>query len=233
MKSTSPKRRWTIRGAVLAAMAMTCVARQLSAADKDTFERSLAHTRAVVEKHHVISRVEVESLDGNEKTTFQHDRYPEVEQLHVKGKTTYARKKGKAWLKSKDWAESGTKVTVEEAKGLDVLSSYVDLPLMKNARQTEEALAGTAVTLLRRERREPTELLYYQVRRAKPGPLLDPEFIFKKSVRDIDEKCLLAHFYGVLWPHVRPVKVSVDYNYIEETLAEQKKREEKNADTRP
>jgi hypothetical protein len=231
MKGTTSKRGWPI-GCIVATVSLACVAQQLSAADMDIFERSLEYTRAELGKHHLIGLVEVEALDSDKRTKFRYDRYREVERLQVNDTNTFARKKGDAWLKSEDWADGGTKATAKEAKVLDVLSSYVDVPLMTDATVAKKALAGTAVTLLRRENKGPSETLYYQMRRDKPGPLLDPEFIFQKSARDVDERSLLAKFYGVLWPHDKPVKVSVRYILIQETLAEQKTREKKSPETK-
>ena len=56
------------------------------------------------------------------ETNFRYDRYPDVERVQMKD-GVYARRKPKGWMKSSDWAKTGTKVKSAKAEELDALVS--------------------------------------------------------------------------------------------------------------
>jgi len=187
--------------------------RTVFSAESENLAKSLEHTRAVIAKHHLISLVEIEPLDEGEKTEFRYDRYPEVERLQSKS-TSYARKKGKSWLKSDDWGETGAKVKPAKAKELDAMVSFPEAPLHNNLVAKDKSQGGFIVDLLEREPREKSERLTYEVRRANSTGFAYPKFVFDKSTDGPDGEALLVGYAGLMYSGEQKVKVNINYSYM-------------------
>ena len=135
--------------------------------DREAFQKALEYTRAIVEKQHMICLVDVEPLNGGGKTSFRYDHYPEVERIQMKGGGTFARKKDQQWLKSDDWAETGTKVNAKKSDELDSLVQFPFVALDDKISTHDQTQGAVVVRLVKREDVEDTERLYYEEGREK------------------------------------------------------------------
>jgi hypothetical protein len=182
--------------------------------DEEAFQKSLEFTRAVVEKQHWICLVDIEPLNGGKKTSFRYDHYPEVERIQMKNGATFARKKDKEWLKSDDWAETGTKVSSGKSDELDSLIEYPWVAL-NDTRSTKDPTQGAVVVrLIKREQDEDIERLYYEEGREKPTGFDYPQFIFSKQQKEPDGKALLEGWAGVMRSGDVRVHVNINYSYL-------------------
>jgi len=182
--------------------------------DEEAFQKSLEFTRAVVEKQHWICLIDIEPLNGGKKTSFRYDHYPEVERVQMKNDATFARKKDKEWLKSDDWAETGTKVSSDKSDELDSLIEYPWVAL-NDTRSTKDPTQGAVVVrLIKREQDENIERLYYEEGRAKQTGFDYPQFIFSKQQKEPDEKALLEGWAGVMRSGDVRVHVNINYSYL-------------------
>ena len=168
-----------------------------AAPEDEALEAALKHTRAVVEKHHLISLVEIEPLGDGKETSFRYDRYPDVERVQLKD-GVYARRQPKAWLKSNDWAKTGTKVKPNKAEELDALVSFVDAPLNNISVSKDAAQGGTVVRVLRREPTANGERIFYELGREQSTAMMYPQFVFDKGTSDSDSDALIVGFGGLM-----------------------------------
>ena len=203
--------RWPGAAAFAIALALSPAAHAV--AENEALESALQNTRAVVAKHHLISLVTIEPLGDDKSTEFRYDRYPEVERMQMKG-GTFARRKGKSWLKSNDWAETGTKVKRQKGEELDALVSFVDAPLNNTSVSKDASQGGTVVHLSRREPRENNERIFYELRREKSTAMMYPQFVFEKTKSEPDSDALLVGFAGLMYSGDEKVKVNINYSYM-------------------
>ena len=202
-----------VRWWVAAALALAFSVTSAGAAESEALESALQNSRAVVARHHLISLVTIEPLDRGKSTEFRYDRYPEVERIQLK-ETTYARRKGTSWMKSNDWAGTGTKVRREKAEELDALVSFVDAPLNNTSLSKDASQGGTVVHLLRREARENNERIFYELRREHSTGMMYPQFVFDKTKSEPDGDALLVGFAGLMYSGDEKVKVNINYSYM-------------------
>ena len=184
-----------------------------AAPEDEAIESALKHTRAVVEKHHLISIVDIEPLGDGKSTNFRYDRYPDVERVQMKD-GVYARRKPKGWMKSNDWAKTGTKVKSNKAQELDALVSFVDAPLNNISVSKDASQGGTVVRVLRREPRESGERIFYELGRENATAMVYPQFIFDKAKTGEDANALLVGFAGLMYSGDEKVKVNINYSYM-------------------
>jgi hypothetical protein len=202
--------------AVLFAVCFGLVTARLTAAtEEEAFAKSLEYTRSVISKHHLICLVELDPLERKGKTSFRYDRYPDVERLQLEKGPTFARRKGKAWLKSDDWAKTGTKVKRAKADELDALASFVDAPLNNHVVAKDETQGAMIVSLVKREPR-PTggERLFYEMRRERATGFLYPQFVFDTRPGAGDDDALLIGYAGLMYSGDEKVKVNINYSYM-------------------
>lgn len=204
-----------VRAVVVAVCCSLGAASAIAASEEETFAKSLEYTRSVVSKHHLICLVDLDPLDRKGKTSFRYDRYPEVERLELDGGATFARKKGKAWLKSSDWAKTGAKVKSSKADELDALASFVDAPLQNRAVAKDETQGAMIVTLIKREPRDSGgERLFYEMRRERATGFFYPQFVFDTRPGAPDDEALLIGYAGLMYSGEEKVKVNLNYSYM-------------------
>jgi len=156
--------------------------------DEEAFQKALQYTRGIIEKQHMICLVDIEPLDGGKETSFRYDHYPEVERVQMKNGVTYARKKDKQWLKSEDWAETGSKVSSDKSDELDSLIQYPFVALSDKRSTKDSSQGAVVVRLTKREPDQDTERLYYEVGREKQTGFGYPQFVFRRYAKEPDEK---------------------------------------------
>jgi hypothetical protein len=182
--------------------------------DKDAFQKALEYTRAIVEKQHMICLVDVEPLNAGKKTNFRYDHYPEVERIQMKDGATFARKKDQRWLKSEDWAESGTKVNSKKSDELDYLAQFPFVALDDKITTHDLTQGAVVVRLIKREGMEDTERLYYEEGREKQTGFDYPEFVFSKLKSEPDEQAILAGWAGLMRSGSERLHVNMNYSFM-------------------
>ena len=204
-----------VRGGTAIALTIAAVVPLLAAAapENEALEAALKNTRAVVEKHHLISLVDIDPLGDGKTTNFRYDRYPEVERVQMKD-GVYARRKPKGWMKSNDWTKTGTKVKSQKAAELDALVSFVDAPLNNISVSKDTSQGDTVVRVLRREPKESGERIFYELGRENATAMMYPQFIFDKGKADEDSEALLVGFAGLMYSGDEKVKVNINYSYM-------------------
>jgi tetratricopeptide (TPR) repeat protein/DNA-binding beta-propeller fold protein YncE len=182
--------------------------------DEEAFQKALEYTRAVVEKQHLICLVDIESLNSGKKRSFRYDHYPEVERIQMKNDATFARKKDQHWLRSDDWAETGTKVNPNKSDELDALVEYPYIAL-DDKRSTHDPTQGAVVVrLIKREEVEDTQRLYYEEGREKQTGVDYPQFIFSKLKKEPDEKALLEGWAGLMRNGAERTHVNMNFSFL-------------------
>jgi sugar lactone lactonase YvrE len=183
--------------------------------DEAAFHKSLEFTRAVVGKHHWICLVDVEPLGGGNKKSFRYDHYPEVERVQMKNGATFARKKDKEWLRSDDWAETGTKVRTQKSDELDSLIEYAWAPLNDKISTKDPSQGAVVVRLIKREKDQDNERLHYEEGREKPTGFDYPQFIFYRQQKEPDERALLDGWSGLMrLGDDERAHVNINYSYL-------------------
>jgi len=80
-----------------------------SADDGAQLVRALQFSREFFAKTHLVAEVILQQREGNTPAThFSYDRYPDVERIKTELGQVFARRKGSTWLKSDDWAKTGS-----------------------------------------------------------------------------------------------------------------------------
>ena len=182
--------------------------------NEEAFRKSLEYTRAVVENQHMICLVDIDPLNGGQKTSFRYDHYPEVERVQMKNGETFARKKDQPWLKSDNWAETGSKVSSHKSDELDSLIEYPWVALNDDRVSTDKTQGAVVVRLIKREPMEDTERLSYEEGREKQTGFDYPEFVFRRSGKDPDEKALLEGWAGLMRRGSERIHVNINYSYL-------------------
>jgi hypothetical protein len=177
----------------------------------DNFAKALEYTRAIVEKHHLTSVVDIDFEKG--KKSFRYDHYPEVERIQAQG-TSYARKKGQAWLKSEDWAKTGKKVSKDKSEELDNLISFVDAPLQNRSVSKDKTQGGLLVEEIKREPTENGDRIFYEIRRENSTGFAYPQFVFHRYGKDPDEKAMLIGYAGMMYAGEQKIHVNISYSYM-------------------
>jgi hypothetical protein len=181
--------------------------------DSATFNKSLQYTAEVIAKHHLIALVEIEPLSDEKPVKLRYDRYPEIERVQM-GKSTYVRKKGKAWMQSEDWGKTGSKVKPAKSTELDALISFPDAPLKNRIVAKDKDQGGFIVELIKREPADGKERLFYEVRRENSTNLAYPQFVFSPWKAGNDEEALLIGYGGLMYSGEVKVKVNINYQYM-------------------
>ena len=98
----------------------------------------------------MIAYVTLEPLgDKSGSAECRYDRYPgKVERIQLSNGLSYARKKGKKWIESDDWGESGKPVKKDRVAQLDDLVFYVDLPVGNEKPEARDKSQGGIVVRL-------------------------------------------------------------------------------------
>jgi hypothetical protein len=208
---SSACRRLLITVSVLAHLAV--LAKVAGADEREDFEKYMEYNRAIVAKQHLIALVEAEPMTGKgAEASFRYDHYPELERIQSKD-GTFARKKGKAWLKSNDWAETGTPVKKAKAEELSAWASYAMVPVVGKFVSKDAAQGGLVITLTKAEPKEGGgERLFYEIRREHSTGFLYPQFVFDQHEKG--ENAMLVGYAGLLTYGEEKIRVNINYSYL-------------------
>ena len=192
--------------------------------NEEAFRKSLEYTRAVVEKQHMICFVDIDSLNGGQKTSFRYDHYPEVERIQMKNGDTFARKKDQPWLRSDDWAETGSKVNSNKSDELDSLAEYPSVALDDEG-STTMTQGAVVVRLIKREEVEDTDaFIMKKAEKNKPGSTIRNSFS-RRPKKEPDEKALLAGWAGLMRSDTERFHVNMNFSFLFRLTCRKQQRE--------
>jgi tetratricopeptide (TPR) repeat protein len=175
---------------------------------------SLKYSRDFYSKVHFVALVNL-SLGSAGETEFKYDRYPNAGPERIQCPSgEFARKKGKTWLKSSDWGETGKRADASTAKRLNNWVGLIDARL-----NAEPALKFVA----KRDEGERDETVFEE---SKSGPGESLRYIFEKFKNDKgDHPPLLSEISGPIRLESHEATVKIQFSYlvavqIQETAAE-------------
>jgi hypothetical protein len=166
--------------------------------DDPRFAQWMENSREAFANNHLITYAKLESLEGKPHSAeCRYDRYPgKVERIQLPSELSYARKKGKKWIESNDWRESGKPLKKEQVAQLDNWVAYVDIPLEKEKPETRDKRQGAIVVRLVDEtttRDGDEEFVFEQGRENQTG-VNYPRFTFLKYKNSKPEDAILYNY---------------------------------------
>ena len=203
----------SIRGLSVRLVAVTVamiIVGSASAQDDDAAKElaaSLEYTRSVIAKQHLIVHARFEPIEGDGKPVeFRYDRYPEVERIQ-RGEISYARKTGKKWLVSDDWAETGKPAKQADTREFEGWIALLNAPLENQMVSRDKSQGGLRVF---RSGGSGASTITYDIRREHSTGMHYPKFTFTK----MGDEALLKSFTGTMFLGEEKVVASMKYDYM-------------------
>ena len=205
---------------ILAISILVAAASSLLATEQDDprFAQWMENSRAAFANNHMIVYVKLESIDGKVPSEeCRYDRYPgKVERIQLPSGLSYARKKGKKWIESDDWGESGKPVKKEEIAQLDNWVSWANVPLRKETPETRDKSQGAIVVRLVDQTTTPDgdeEFVFEQGREHQTGANY-PRSTFIKYKNSKPEDAILYKYSGPVYTGGGRVQVSLQFGLM-------------------
>ncbi len=216
-------RRWLL---AIFALAVTATTLPLRAADEPAAAADvsaqvtewLKYTRAIFENNHLIVRLKLEYLTGGgAPAEIRYDRYPELERIQTapgEG-ASFVRKKGKSWMQSDDWGETGRPVKPEQARQFDGWCSLINAPLNNTQRSRDPSQGGTVMRLVEQVKEEgDNERLVVQIGRERQTGLAYPTFVFFRYKDAPPERAHLSGYSGTMFLGSDKLMARIRYDYL-------------------
>ena len=185
----------------------------LRAQNPEVAPADLNFSRAAFTHNHLVVRVELR-VERNKYVHYQYDRYPDLVRIKMDDGVTYAKPKAKAWLKSEDWGETGTKAEAGKVLELDADAKMAELPLQES-KSLDPTQGGTVWKLVSRTKKEINEYFTYEKSRERPraGGVYS-RYTFVKFKGDSDGKLLLSHYSGQLRADARLIPMEAQFDLL-------------------
>jgi hypothetical protein len=163
----------------------------------------LKHSRDVYSRVHLVAITSI-GFDASEPVQFKYDRYPDGGPERVQsGDGEFARTKGKGWLRSNDWGETGKPADAQTTKRLNNWVGLVEGRLN----------AEPALEFVTKKSEGEREVMIFKEKKEEAGET--PRFTFGKYKNDKgDEPPLLSEFSGVMRLGARDAKVTVRFSHL-------------------
>jgi hypothetical protein len=182
------------------------------------FTQWMQNSRTAFANNHLIAYVKLESLEGKSRSAeCRYDRYPEkVERIQTPSGLTYARKKGKKWIQSDDWGESGKPPPKDRIQQLDDWVAYVDIPLRTEKPETRDKSQGAIVVRLVNQSttEDRDEEFVFEQGREKQTSVNYPKFTFLKYKNSKLEDAILYKFSGPIYSGSEKVQMNIQYGLM-------------------
>ena len=206
--------------AILGISILLAAAFSLLATEQDDprFAQWMENSHAAFANNHMIVDVKLESFDGKVPSEeCRYDRYPgKVERIQLPSGLSYARKKGKKWIESDDWGESGKPVKKEEIAKLDNWVAWANVPLRKETPETRDKSQGAIVVRLVDQTTTPDgdeEFVFEQGREHQTGANY-PRSTFIKYKNSKPEDAILYKYSGPVYTAGGRVQVSLQFGLM-------------------
>jgi hypothetical protein len=180
------------------------------------FEKWLEQSRKVFETHHLIAYIRLAHIDKKGPPfEFRYDRYPEgIERVQKPDGMALAHQKGKKWLVSDDWGETGEEVDPSVAKQTEGMINYVNIPLSNKHENRDKSQGGDVVRVIdQRTTKEGNEEVVFETGREhqkKDGNY--PKYTFFRFKGAQPDDVTLSEFSGPVYDSGGG-KVQVDVRY--------------------
>jgi len=191
------------------------LARMAIAQEPGLVSENIKFTKSVIEneKNHLIVFVDMES-EPKHWVHYRYDHYTDVERIIDNDGASYARPKGKEWLKSGDWGETGAPVDKDKEHELQTLSEIPFLPFQEFENHDKGQGAGVWKFVKNREEKD-VKFFVFEYSREKPNPGgYYPHYTFVKYKHDTDGSLLLTKCECNLRDGDRLIPLTIDYQYM-------------------
>ncbi len=203
----------------LVSIALSTASVLLAADQSDPrFEKWMESSRKIFASHHLIAYVRLAHIGrkGGE-LEFRYDRYPDgPERVQRPDGATLARKKGKKWIESDDWGESGEPVDESVAEQTDAIIGYVDLPLKSKGESRDKSQGAVVVRVSdQRTTKEGNEEIVFEQGREHQTGINYPKFTFFRFKGAGPDDVTLSEFSGPVYDSGgAKVQLDVRYDYM-------------------
>jgi hypothetical protein len=178
----------------------------------------LDFTRDITQRFHFAVWVSLELKEG-QFTRYQYDHYPVggsnhgVERIKA-DEGVFARRIDGPWLKSDDWADTGTPVSQDLTNELNMYVEVVNAELAKP--EDHDSSQGNAVwKFIRQEKKNDLTSYTYERTREHPRPNgVYPQYTFMKAANDIDGQLFMTGTAGQLRSGDQRIPVSLRMIYL-------------------
>jgi hypothetical protein len=175
----------------------------ITAQDAKLAADRLKYGRDFYSKVHLVA---ITSLDfgGGEPIQFKYDRYPDGGPERIQaGDGEFARTKGKGWLRSNDWGETGSPADAQISKRLNNWVGLIEGQLS----------AQPALEFVTKKSADGREDLVFKENKQDAGEA--PRFTFGKYKNDkSDTQPLLSEFSGVMRLGARDATVTIRFSHL-------------------
>ena len=181
--------------------------------DGKLFADYLKYSREVAAKHHLIVHAHFDRESSKaEEIDFRYDRYPEVEriQLPSSSNASYVRKKGKDWIKSDDWGETGKPAPKSATKDFDNWIGLIDAPLQNIQQSRDKSQGAVKPTLVENEKDAKPDEIRFVLMREHPTGFNYPRFAFTK----FQDHALIRFFGGTMRLGEEKLVASLGYEFM-------------------
>ena len=179
--------------------------------DAKLFADYLKHSREVAAKHHLIVRAHFDRGSSKAKEIeFRYDHYPEVERMQLSNGTSYVRKKGKGWIKSDDWGETGKPAPKSATKDFDNWIGLIDAPLNDIQESRDKSQGAVRPTLVENDEDAKPDEIRFELRREHPTGFNYPRFAFT----GFQDHALIRFFGGTMRLGEEQLVASIGYEFM-------------------
>ena len=169
------------------------------------FAKCLNRSQNIYATHHMIAYVRLAHLDGkgdrSGEAEFRYDRYPDKIERISRNDVSFVRKKGKKWIQSDDWGETGEPAEPEALKLIQVVISYADLPLRTKGESRDRSQGAVVVRVVdQRKTKEGNEEIVFEQGREHQKPDLNyPNYTFFRYKDADPDDVVLSEFSGPVY----------------------------------
>ena len=183
------------------------------------FEKWLDQSRKIFAANHLIAYVRLAHIDSKKGAPFEfrYDRYPDgLERVQNSAGVALAHKKGKKWLESHDWGETGDEVDPDVAKQTEGMINYVNIPLANKHKSKDMSQGAVVVRMVdQRTTKEGNEEIDFEQGREHQTGVNYPKFTFFRFKDAKPDDVVLSQFSGPVYDAGGGrVQVNVRYEYM-------------------
>jgi hypothetical protein len=200
---------------VLVAICAALSSPRIRADDSEQLARALDFSWKFMFEHHLLAEVYSESREpGGPKEQFTYDRYPDVERIKLKEGEVFVKKKRRRWLKSNDWAETGTLVSSKKAADLDYDAQIAQIAWNPNHSSKDKSQGANVTKIVSRSNDKMGEHLVFECTREHPTNISYPRYSFTRYENIPGDEPLLEQFSGPILMGDQKMFITVRYTAL-------------------
>ena len=166
-------------------------------------------------EHHLVAEVLLETREqGGPQEQFTYDRYPDVERIKLGENKVFAKKKNGNWLKSDDWAETGTLVSSKEAANLDYDVQVAQIAWNPSHSSKDKSQGANITKIVSHSSDKMGEHLVFERTREHPTNPPYPRYRFTRYENIPGGEPLLDHFSGPILMGEQKLFLTVRYTAL-------------------